>query len=673
MFNVIDGAHLSDQDSVMFTLLSKTGNSDEGLYGVALFKQISLSSNAVKDEDGTTTRGYVQKSVCLIATRPIFGFMHEQLAAICTEYFAQEDLTSRDCLVKRYAAIQEAASALNLASETERYQLATSSLNVARIMSQVGARTVLGLVKLALCEGKVAIGACKGNVHCASELALLVAALIPRALTAAPFFNDEGASAYDMHGFPLSIFGTAGTNAAFFSPYTILQEAGFLATTRSFIVGASNAMLLTGSATPLDAAVDLIPDPDSVISLSGEPEIKFFTHKGKDSATLSAADKRFADKVYARLGQRNYTLSLLDRNIFAPTANAFSSVTSAAFPKQTDDSPADSASDPAGTEEAAAPAATATTASKFEVKDPALDAEIVGMFHEYVRSLLECAAAVMVALKALNKGRGPEDADPALQKRFDELNSEFSEFGLDFLKVWTGTPSFREWKKRGGDFAGVPTGKHPGGPSAIAEMASSVKPIAGKIGDAATSVASKFASASMQMYRSIQAKLSSGQDGEGKENGEKKDGEEKKENEEKKEGDEKKDEVKDKKEEGNENGKTENDGEKKLDPEAQKNITDTLNQVQRTVGSWFQSFSSSMKSSGSSFMSLFNSNNANASSEPPKRPPKPTSNTVPPSPPPQQQQDKEQSSSSSVEPTPAPTTPAPTNPVPETTPSDNSQ
>ena len=668
----------------MFTLPSKTNNSDEGLYGVAFFKQINVKATSVKDEEGATTRGFVQKSVCLIATRPLFGFMHDQLTTLCTEYFSQEDLTSKDCFVQRYPAIQEAASALNLSNEIERYKIITSSLNVARILAQVGARTVLSLVKLALCEGKIAIGACKGSVHRASDLALLVASLIPRGLTATPFFDDEGSVAYDMHGLPLSVFGTAGTNAAFFSPYAILQEAGFLATTRSFVIGTSNAMFLTGSATPLDAAVDLVSDTESVNTVSGEEEITFFTSKGKDSASLTAADKRFADKIYARLGMRNYALSVLDRNIFAPTANAFSSVAAATFAQQLEEpSPAD------GTGEAGAPTPSeeAAPAAKFEVKDPALDAELVGMFHEYVRSLLECASSVMVALKAINKARatpgenGAESVSPALQKRFDELNGEFSEFGLDFLRVWTGSPSFREWKKRGGDFAGVPVGKHPGGPSAIAEMASSVKPIAEKIEGAATSVVSMFTNASKQMYRSIQAKIA-GQDEEKKEEekeGEKAEDEKDEKVEEKKE--EEKKEVETEKKETNEGEKMEetNEGEKKGESDAQKNIVETINQVQRTVGSWFQSFSSSVKSSGSSFMSFFNSiNNNNVPPEVPKRPPKPSASQAPPAPAQQQDVKKEEEKKENETPSaPAPSVAEPEpKPEPEgqTTPSsDNSQ
>ena len=646
-----DGAHLSDEDSVMFTLLSKTQRSDESLYGAALFKQIDSTATAIKDDAQATRRGYVQKSICLISTRPLFGFLLEQLRATSGAYFSHSDLTSKDAqdaIVQGYTVAQAAAASLDLTLESERLRHATSSLNVARVMTRVGARTVLSLVKLALCEGKVAIGACRGGgVHAACELALLVAALLPRGLTAAPFYPGEGPDGtvvHDMLGFPLSVLGTIGSSAAFFSPYVVLQEAGFLAATQSFVVGASNAMLLTGSATPLDAAVDLTPESSSsAVAVSGtggdgdsndngnsrgEPVLNVFTHKGKDAITLSGADKRFADKIYARLGQRNYALATLDRNIIAPTANALSAVTIAAFPSvETEADKEKKAQNEKDKKD---------EAKKINDKNEALDAELVEMFHEYVRSLLECAAGVVVALKALNKaaeGTGAAGADPALQKRFDELNAEFSEFGLDFLKVWTATPAFREWKKRGGDFAGFPAGKHPGGPSAIAEVASSMKPIAEKIEGAASSVASMFMSASTQMYRSIQTRLA-GQNEAGTEAEKKKDGEKKDEKEAPKEPTAEKEEEKEKDKEkekddddGNDEKGEKKEEEEKLTPEAQKNITDTLNQVQKTVGSWFQSFGSSVKSSGTSFMGLFNKANNNAANTPtpPPRPPKPTS------------------------------------------------
>ncbi|XP_063934671.1 late secretory pathway protein AVL9 homolog [Zophobas morio] len=91
-----DGSHKVSEGFVYFRLSDREPTT---IYGVASFRQIDVKDLLYIPED--VTRNYVQKSVCLLSKKPLYGYLTEKLKTVSFALFQQKDFSSigllKDC------------------------------------------------------------------------------------------------------------------------------------------------------------------------------------------------------------------------------------------------------------------------------------------------------------------------------------------------------------------------------------------------------------------------------------------------------------------------------------------------------------------------------------------------------------------------------------------------
>lgn len=94
-----DGSHNFAEDTVFFNLPSLYEPA-ESIYGVSCYRQIRVEKLKIRTAD--LTRSTVQKSVCILARLPIYGYIEVKLALIADAFFDQGDFSGTELLVKAY-------------------------------------------------------------------------------------------------------------------------------------------------------------------------------------------------------------------------------------------------------------------------------------------------------------------------------------------------------------------------------------------------------------------------------------------------------------------------------------------------------------------------------------------------------------------------------------------
>ncbi|XP_055389654.1 late secretory pathway protein AVL9 homolog [Condylostylus longicornis] len=94
-----DGSHNFMNDTVFFNLPSLNDPS-ESIYGISCYRQIPVEKLKIRTAD--VTRSTVQKSVCVLASLPIYGYIEVKLSCIADAFFDQGDFACTDILVKAY-------------------------------------------------------------------------------------------------------------------------------------------------------------------------------------------------------------------------------------------------------------------------------------------------------------------------------------------------------------------------------------------------------------------------------------------------------------------------------------------------------------------------------------------------------------------------------------------
>lgn len=85
-----DGAHNFQDDTIYFHLPSLL-DPRLTVFGVSCYRQIATDNLKNKGED--VTRASVQKSVCVIATVPLYGVIQAKLELITSAYFEERDFS----------------------------------------------------------------------------------------------------------------------------------------------------------------------------------------------------------------------------------------------------------------------------------------------------------------------------------------------------------------------------------------------------------------------------------------------------------------------------------------------------------------------------------------------------------------------------------------------------
>ncbi|KAM8719074.1 hypothetical protein ACLKA7_011735 [Drosophila subpalustris] len=168
-----DGSHNFVEDTVFFNLPSLFEPA-ESIYGVSCYRQIPVEKLKIRTAD--VTRSTVQKSVCILARLPIYGYIEVKLSLIADAFFDQGDFSCTDLLVKAYQQL----NACLLDEETRRpLRHFHVGLSLREIVLHWRHKTLM-LFKLLLLQRRVV---CFGSpVRGMCVLILGMASLIPRLL-----------------------------------------------------------------------------------------------------------------------------------------------------------------------------------------------------------------------------------------------------------------------------------------------------------------------------------------------------------------------------------------------------------------------------------------------------------------------------------------------------------
>ncbi|XP_020797750.1 late secretory pathway protein AVL9 homolog [Drosophila serrata] len=168
-----DGSHNFAEDTVFFNLPSLFEPA-ESIYGVSCYRQIPVERLKIRTAD--VTRSTVQKSVCILARLPIYGYIEVKLSLIADAFFDQGDFSGTDLLVKAYQQL----NACLLDDESRRpLRHFHVGLSLREIVLHWRHKTLM-LFKLLLLQRRVV---CFGSpVRGMCVLILGMASLVPRLL-----------------------------------------------------------------------------------------------------------------------------------------------------------------------------------------------------------------------------------------------------------------------------------------------------------------------------------------------------------------------------------------------------------------------------------------------------------------------------------------------------------
>lgn len=168
-----DGSHNFAEDTVFFNLPSLFEPA-ESIYGVSCYRQIPVERLKIRTAD--VTRSTVQKSVCILARLPIYGYIEVKLSLIADAFFDQGDFSGTELLVKAYQQL----NACLLDDESRRpLRHFHVGLSLREIVLHWRHKTLI-LFKLLLLQRRVV---CFGSpVRGMCVLILGMASLVPRLL-----------------------------------------------------------------------------------------------------------------------------------------------------------------------------------------------------------------------------------------------------------------------------------------------------------------------------------------------------------------------------------------------------------------------------------------------------------------------------------------------------------
>lgn len=309
-----DGSHSHEENFCYFSLLydiknktapravptrDKVGNIVENipdmtnvttLFGLSCNRQ--LKATDLKERPADVTRSTVQKSVVVIARKPIFGAIREKLAVITRAYFQQGDFEDRYLVDSLYDNLVQMFS--NKIDESDMYVGMSVRELVYRLRSKV-----LVLLKALLLEKKIFFFGNNTETLCASQFALV--SLIPNLINhlddcGSPLLktyesklkkpntlkSSDRNSLLNYMGLPLQIFAEGGL----FTAYVPLQQMNELKApeTKFFLVGSTNSLLLAPQNRVADIIVYVDTDNVEVInsSLNSALELSLYDKKWMD-------------------------------------------------------------------------------------------------------------------------------------------------------------------------------------------------------------------------------------------------------------------------------------------------------------------------------------------------------------------------------------------------------
>lgn len=311
-----DGSHQFEENICYFTLLydrnqraatsltynrDESGNIKEGtsdfrnvttLFAIACSRQLNVDELDNVSSEEEYTRTVVQKSVVVIASKPIFGPIKEKLTVVTRSYFQQKNFSDRSIIDHFYDNMMQMPLWLN----ENDLQV---GMNLQRFVHDFGSN-VLVILKAMILERKILFYAQDTDILGTTQFALI--SLIPNLIshledsgspllssyelklrTPQTFIPGDRSSLIDFMGFPLQLFAGGGL----FNPFVPLQQFEELRQpeTRYGLVGTTNNLFL---GTEID--FDLVVNIDT-------KELQIRNNELSPLLKLSDADSAFIDNI----------------------------------------------------------------------------------------------------------------------------------------------------------------------------------------------------------------------------------------------------------------------------------------------------------------------------------------------------------------------------------------
>lgn len=86
-----DGSHNFAEDTVFFNLPSLI-DPRKTIYGISCYRQIPVEKLKIRTAD--VTRSTVQKAVCALVSKPLYGYIEVKLSLIAQSFFDQGDFSN---------------------------------------------------------------------------------------------------------------------------------------------------------------------------------------------------------------------------------------------------------------------------------------------------------------------------------------------------------------------------------------------------------------------------------------------------------------------------------------------------------------------------------------------------------------------------------------------------
>ncbi|KAK7205664.1 transport protein Avl9-domain-containing protein [Myxozyma melibiosi] len=292
-----DGSHSHEEDYSYFTLIyeptpDEPDKEKTTYFGISCNRQIRTTELVVKAAD--VTRSTVQKSVVVVARKPIFGPIREKLAVVTRAYFLQANFEDRTIIKNLYDnLVQLFHSGI---CEADLY----NGMTLRELVHRFSWKTLV-LFKALILEPKILFFGSNTELLCSSQFSLV--SLIPGLIEhlqdcASPAMDSyersvqkstslrssDRASLLAFMGLPLQVFGKGGM----FNPYTPLQQLETLTSedTKFYLIGSTNSLLLSQKHKFADILVNV--DDNTVEILN--PDLEAPLH-------LTTNDRRWIDGI----------------------------------------------------------------------------------------------------------------------------------------------------------------------------------------------------------------------------------------------------------------------------------------------------------------------------------------------------------------------------------------
>lgn len=290
-----DGAHSFEETFACFTLDYPDPKGQETtLFALSCARQISADDLIEKDKD--VTRSSVQKAIVVLLRQPLYGQIREKLSMVTKAFFDQRNFSDTsivDLLYQNLKDIYQGDS--TVVDESDFY----SGISLRELIRDYK-KDILVILKAMILEKRVTFYGSNPTSLCLAELAFI--SLIPNLINnlrdcSSPNLNtyaetlqmvtsfqmSDRNSVLSFAGLPLQLFGRGGV----FAPYSPLQQFDDLKFIDHYVIGTSNALLLSQKSNMSDVLINLDTHVVEILDQS-------LTH----ALQLSSHDKKWCQQLY---------------------------------------------------------------------------------------------------------------------------------------------------------------------------------------------------------------------------------------------------------------------------------------------------------------------------------------------------------------------------------------